>query len=133
MHFAWRYRLKFLLAISFWQLHFLSMAFFSLQFLIIHYEGCPKQERVKLHAEIHFPNLHFSLTTVDFGCVLNDTKSEREISITNNSSLPVSYCWDFLDEQKSSDIRFIYTQKYSHVVILVCVHCLQHTPHLTGG
>ncbi|KAA8590533.1 hypothetical protein FQN60_014467, partial [Etheostoma spectabile] len=71
----------------------------------VHYPGHPQQETVELHAEVHFPNLHFSSTLVDFGCVLNCTRTRRTISITNCSPLPVSYHWVFLDDQKHCTIR----------------------------
>ncbi|XP_045894276.1 hydrocephalus-inducing protein homolog isoform X2 [Micropterus dolomieu] len=71
--------------------------------LEVHYHG--QQDMVKLHAEVHFPNLHFPSTTVDFGCVLNYTETQRELSITNCSSLPVSYYWAFLDDQEHCTIR----------------------------
>ncbi|XP_030281249.1 hydrocephalus-inducing protein homolog isoform X1 [Sparus aurata] len=70
------------------------------EFLEVHYWGHAQQEQVKLHAEVHFPNLHFSSTTVDFGCVLNYTETRRQICITNCSPLPVSYYWVFLDDQR---------------------------------
>ncbi|XP_037622519.1 hydrocephalus-inducing protein homolog isoform X2 [Sebastes umbrosus] len=75
------------------------------EFLRIHYQGHPQQDMLELHAEVHFPNLHFSSTTLDFGCVVNCTGTHREISITNCSPLPVSYHWAFLDDQKHSTIR----------------------------
>ncbi|XP_045894223.1 hydrocephalus-inducing protein homolog [Micropterus dolomieu] len=75
------------------------------EFLEVHFQGHPQQDMVKLHAEVHFPNLHFSSNTVDFGCVLNCTETHREISITNCSPLPVSYHWAFLDDQKHCTIR----------------------------
>ncbi|XP_077955507.1 hydrocephalus-inducing protein homolog isoform X2 [Gasterosteus aculeatus] len=73
--------------------------------LEIHYQGHPEQHKVELYAEVHFPNLHFSDTTVDFGCVLNLTGARREISITNCSPLPVSYHWVFLADRKHGAIR----------------------------
>ncbi|XP_032378415.1 hydrocephalus-inducing protein [Etheostoma spectabile] len=75
------------------------------ELLKVHYPGHPQQETVELHAEVHFPNLHFSSTLVDFGCVLNCTRTRRTISITNCSPLPVSYHWVFLDDQKHCTIR----------------------------
>ncbi|XP_071313817.1 hydrocephalus-inducing protein homolog isoform X2 [Trachinotus anak] len=75
------------------------------EFLEVHYQGHPQQDIVELHAEINFPNLHFSSTAVDFGCVLNCTDTHRVITITNCSPLPVSYRWAFLEEQKHSTIR----------------------------
>ncbi|KAK2918189.1 hydrocephalus-inducing protein homolog [Channa argus] len=73
--------------------------------LEVHYQGHPQQDIVKLHAEVYFPNLHFSSTVVDFGCVLNSTENHREITITNCSPLPVSYHWDFLEDRKHFSIR----------------------------
>ncbi|XP_029289106.1 hydrocephalus-inducing protein homolog [Cottoperca gobio] len=75
------------------------------EFLEVHYQGHPQQDIVELHAEVHFSNLHFSSTTVDFGCVLNFTGARRAISITNCSALPVFYHWVFLDDQKHCTIR----------------------------
>ncbi|XP_022605572.1 hydrocephalus-inducing protein homolog [Seriola dumerili] len=75
------------------------------EFLEVHYQGHPQQDTVELHAEVHFPNLHFSSTTVDFGCVLNCTETHRVITITNCSPLPVSYRWAFLEDQKLHTIR----------------------------
>ncbi|XP_049928998.1 hydrocephalus-inducing protein homolog isoform X2 [Epinephelus moara] len=75
------------------------------ELLEVHYQGHPQQDMVELHAEVHFPNLHFSSTTVDFGCVLNCTGTRKEISITNCSPLPVSYHWAFLDDQKHFTMR----------------------------
>ncbi|XP_037834213.1 hydrocephalus-inducing protein homolog [Kryptolebias marmoratus] len=65
----------------------------------------PHQETVELHAEVHHPNLHFSATIVDFGCIVNDLKTSQEISITNVSPLHVSYRWDFLDNHKQIHLR----------------------------
>uniref|UniRef100_A0A3Q3XB93 Hydin adenylate kinase-like domain-containing protein n=1 Tax=Mola mola TaxID=94237 RepID=A0A3Q3XB93_MOLML len=57
------------------------------------YQGHPQRDVVKLYTEVHFPSLHFSSTTVDFGCVLNNTQAHKQIWITNCSPLPVSYRW----------------------------------------
>ncbi|XP_075327326.1 hydrocephalus-inducing protein homolog [Odontesthes bonariensis] len=73
------------------------------ELLHVRYLGHPQQDTVELHAEVHYPNLHFSSTSVDFGCVFNCTESRKVITITNCSPLPVSYRWTFLD--KHSDIR----------------------------
>ncbi|XP_041651130.1 hydrocephalus-inducing protein homolog [Cheilinus undulatus] len=74
------------------------------QFLEVNYQGHPQQDIVELHAEVHFPNLHFPLNTVDFGCVLNSTLTKKVISITNCSPLPVYYQWDFLEDKKQCTI-----------------------------
>ncbi|KAM9854716.1 hydrocephalus-inducing protein homolog [Aulostomus maculatus] len=74
------------------------------KYLEILYEGHPQQDLVELHSEVHFPNLYFSSTTVDFQCVLKSTKTLRELTITNCSPLPVSYRWACLVEQKHCTI-----------------------------
>ncbi|XP_072290521.1 hydrocephalus-inducing protein homolog [Eucyclogobius newberryi] len=71
-------------------------------FLEIKYRGHPQQDTVELHGEIHFPNLFLSSTSVDFGCVLNSTETQREITISNCSPLPVVYHWTFLDQKLST-------------------------------
>ncbi|KAG7521590.1 hydrocephalus-inducing protein-like [Solea senegalensis] len=68
------------------------------KFLEMIYQGHPQQDMVELHAEVHFPNLHFSSSTVDFGCVLNYTETHSTITMTNCSKLPVSYSWTFLED-----------------------------------
>uniref|UniRef100_A0A671PC01 Uncharacterized protein n=1 Tax=Sinocyclocheilus anshuiensis TaxID=1608454 RepID=A0A671PC01_9TELE len=60
------------------------------------YHGHPQQDRVMLWGEVHFPNLKFSSTTLDFGCILNNTKSRHKLTMTNCSPLCVSYRWAFL-------------------------------------
>uniref|UniRef100_A0A3P8U8F5 HYDIN axonemal central pair apparatus protein n=1 Tax=Amphiprion percula TaxID=161767 RepID=A0A3P8U8F5_AMPPE len=80
-----------------------------LSFLDVHYPGHQQEDVVNLHAEVHFPNLDFSSTTVDFGCVFNCTGTCKVITITNCSPLPVSYRWGFLDDQKYSNIRYFYS------------------------
>ncbi|XP_029009061.1 hydrocephalus-inducing protein homolog isoform X2 [Betta splendens] len=75
------------------------------ELLEIRYQGHPQQDMVELHAEVHFPNLHFSSTAVDFGCVLNCTDTSKYVTITNCSPLPVSYKWTFLEDHKESSVR----------------------------
>ncbi|MEQ2248753.1 hypothetical protein ILYODFUR_022220, partial [Ilyodon furcidens] len=73
--------------------------------LKINYLEHPQQDIVKLHAVVHFPNLHFSSTTVDFGCVQNCTETKKTVTITNCSPLPLSYRWAFLEDQNQTQIR----------------------------
>ena len=49
-----------------------------------------------MRAEVHFPNLVFNATEVNFGCILNDTEVMRAGVMTNNSPLPVKYSWFFI-------------------------------------
>ncbi|KAM6936867.1 hydrocephalus-inducing protein homolog [Xenentodon cancila] len=75
------------------------------EYLEIHYKGHPQQHIVELHAEVHYPNLCFSSNVVDFGCVVKCTETHKVITITNCSTLPVSYRWAFLDNCKHTDVR----------------------------
>ncbi|XP_024138466.1 hydrocephalus-inducing protein homolog isoform X3 [Oryzias melastigma] len=75
------------------------------EYLDIMYSGHPQQDVVELHAEVHFPNLHFSSTMVDFGCVFNGTESHKVLTVTNCSLMPVSYRWAFLDSNRHPKIR----------------------------
>ncbi|XP_051727085.1 hydrocephalus-inducing protein homolog [Ctenopharyngodon idella] len=70
------------------------------------YHGHPQQDRVVLRGEVHFPNLKFSSTTLDFGCILNNTKSRRKLTMTNCSPLCVSYRWAFLVDRQQCHIGF---------------------------
>ncbi|XP_057693166.1 hydrocephalus-inducing protein homolog isoform X2 [Corythoichthys intestinalis] len=73
--------------------------------LTMRYIGHPQQDKVELHAEVHFPNLHFSSTTVDFGSVLNSTENHQEVTMTNCSPLPVFYHWACLVDHTHCVIR----------------------------
>ncbi|XP_071973078.1 hydrocephalus-inducing protein homolog isoform X2 [Engystomops pustulosus] len=64
--------------------------------LSIRYAEHPHTDNITLEAEVHFPNLHFPYTQIDFGCILNDTESMRELEVTNCSPLPVQYKWSFM-------------------------------------
>ncbi|XP_077566662.1 hydrocephalus-inducing protein homolog isoform X1 [Stigmatopora nigra] len=75
------------------------------QILNMRYIGHPHQDRVELHAEVHFPNLHFSSTTVDFGSVLNSTENHQEVTMTNCSPLPVFYQWTCLVDHTQCVVR----------------------------
>ena len=54
------------------------------------------QDTVSLRGELFFPNLQFDKTTVDFGCILNDTEVTRYIHVLNTSPMAVSYQWSFV-------------------------------------
>ncbi|XP_056622256.1 hydrocephalus-inducing protein homolog isoform X2 [Triplophysa dalaica] len=70
------------------------------------YDNHPQRDRVALRGEVHFPNLEFSSTTLDFGCILNYTKSRRKLTMTNCSPLCVSYRWTFLVDRHHCHIGF---------------------------
>ncbi|XP_065590287.1 hydrocephalus-inducing protein homolog [Cyrtonyx montezumae] len=66
----------------------------------------PLEEQVAIRGEVFFPNLHIKTTTVDFGCILNDTENVRYVEMTNCSPLLVRYRWLFLEGSHMSQIRF---------------------------
>ncbi|XP_027883649.1 hydrocephalus-inducing protein homolog isoform X2 [Xiphophorus couchianus] len=68
--------------------------------LTINYLELPQQVCVKLHAEVHFPNLQFSSSIVDFGCLQNCSEIKKMITMTNCFQLPVCYNWVFMEYQK---------------------------------
>nr|XP_033799169.1 hydrocephalus-inducing protein homolog isoform X3 [Geotrypetes seraphini] len=74
--------------------------------LTIHYLEHPQKEFVTLYAEVHFPNLDFDSTKVDFGCIVNDTEVIQYIQMTNNSPLPVKYHWSFLMSDWNNQISY---------------------------
>uniref|UniRef100_A0A8C1G562 Hydin adenylate kinase-like domain-containing protein n=1 Tax=Cyprinus carpio TaxID=7962 RepID=A0A8C1G562_CYPCA len=59
---------------------------------------------VVLRGEVHFPNLKFSSTTLDFGCILNNTKSRRKLTMTNCSPLckeSREAQWELLEQREA--------------------------------
>uniref|UniRef100_A0A3B3VSY2 Uncharacterized protein n=1 Tax=Poecilia latipinna TaxID=48699 RepID=A0A3B3VSY2_9TELE len=74
--------------------------------LTINYLDLPQQECVKLYAEVHFPNVMFSSTIVDFGCLQNCSEIKRRITMTNCFQLPVCYNWAFMEYQKRPHRRY---------------------------
>ncbi|KAL6479129.1 hypothetical protein MHYP_G00125620 [Metynnis hypsauchen] len=79
--------------------------------LEVRYSGHPQCDTVALRGEVHFPNLHFSSSVMDFGCVLNHTEAQQQITMTNCSPLPVSYRWAFLLDQEQYSVRQIEVPK----------------------
>ncbi|KAK2848119.1 hypothetical protein Q7C36_009801 [Tachysurus vachellii] len=73
--------------------------------LEVSYSGHPQRDTVALRGEVHFPNLHFSSHVLDFGCILNCTEVQKQLTMTNSSSLPVIYHWAFMLGQKHYPIR----------------------------
>ncbi|CAL1528045.1 unnamed protein product [Lymnaea stagnalis] len=73
--------------------------------LQVTYMEHPHIDYIALHGEVYFPNLLFEKTTVDFGCILNDTEVTRYINITNNSPMEVCYRWSFLVGETPTNIK----------------------------
>ncbi|NXS73554.1 HYDIN protein, partial [Pandion haliaetus] len=66
----------------------------------------PHKEQVTIRGEVYFPNLHIETTSLDFGCILNDTEDLRYIEMTNCSPLLVQYHWSFLTDSQAKQMRF---------------------------
>ncbi|KAG8437289.1 hypothetical protein GDO86_008117 [Hymenochirus boettgeri] len=73
--------------------------------LTIKYAEHPHTDCVSINAEVHFPNLQFPTTEINFGCILNNTESVKELVITNCSPMPVQYHWSYLTESHDKQIR----------------------------
>ncbi|VDD81279.1 unnamed protein product [Mesocestoides corti] len=48
---------------------------------------------IPVHGDIAFPGLHLETDTVDFGCILNESKSVKSMVLHNNSPIEVNYRW----------------------------------------
>ncbi|KAJ3332957.1 hypothetical protein HDU76_012454, partial [Blyttiomyces sp. JEL0837] len=70
--------------------------------LWITYSEHPQRDFVELFSEITFPNLTFSVSSLNFGCIPYDHEQKRYFTMTNCSSLPVEYSWSFLETMKDS-------------------------------
>lgn len=66
--------------------------------LVAAYHQHPQRDAVRMIGDVHFPNLEFETTTVNFGCVLNDTTLTHTVRVTNTSKVPASFRWAFLDD-----------------------------------
>ncbi|XP_015224105.2 hydrocephalus-inducing protein homolog isoform X3 [Lepisosteus oculatus] len=89
------------------------------EILGIHYLQHPQKDCVALRGEVHFPNLHFSSTMLDFGCILNHTEAERHLTMVNCSPLPVSFRWSFLVDSEQHQIRFPQEERPSDSQLLL--------------
>ncbi|XP_066569678.1 hydrocephalus-inducing protein homolog [Amia ocellicauda] len=84
------------------------------QALEVGYLEHPQIDSVALRGEVHFPNLHFSSSLLDFGCILNHTEALRHLTMTNCSPLPVSYRWSFLVDEGEHQMRFPEEMEQGH-------------------
>ena len=68
--------------------------------LSINYRGHPQKDCIKLSGDIIFPNLEFETKTINFGCILNDSRKTIRVKVTNTSKAVATYDWCFLEEQQ---------------------------------
>ncbi|XP_042636791.1 hydrocephalus-inducing protein homolog [Orycteropus afer afer] len=76
------------------------------EILAIKYLEHPQVDSLRLHGEVHYPNLSFETEELDFGCILNDTEVIRYITVTNCSPLVVRFRWSLLVDNEENQIRF---------------------------
>ena len=70
----------------------------AVQKLQIIHQDHPQKDNIELIGEVCFPNLRIETSTVDFGCILNDTTKKVYVKMTNCSILDVIYEWNFIQE-----------------------------------
>jgi hypothetical protein len=49
--------------------------------------------------DIHFPNLDFEYSQINFGCILNDTTKTMLVRVTNPSTVESAFSWTFLEDE----------------------------------
>ncbi|NXY09427.1 HYDIN protein, partial [Pteruthius melanotis] len=70
--------------------------------------GHPHKERIAVRGEVYFPNLHLQAKTVDFGCIMNDTKQALHMEMTNCSPIAAQYHWSFQTDSQVNTIRYVH-------------------------
>ena len=63
----------------------------------------PPQERLPVRACLNYPNLHFDLDLIDFGCILNHSTALRHLSMRNQGKLTVQYQWVVKAEEEGGE------------------------------
>ena len=66
---------------------------------IIHKLTMKKEPLIKLRGLVQFPNIEVKPSTLDFGCILDDTSKKMYLTIKNTSVMDVQYEWSFIDIQ----------------------------------
>ena len=64
-------------------------------FITVVYRSHPYREKIKLTADIMFPNLFLESQDIAFGCFLNETTKRILVNIKNTSTIPTAYYWVF--------------------------------------
>jgi hydrocephalus-inducing protein len=57
------------------------------------------KDEIHLVGELFFPNIHLQSSSIDFGCILNNSESTRRIKIANVSPMNVYYKWKFIGDE----------------------------------
>eukprot|EP01084_Bolivina_argentea_P248539 415761_1 len=72
--------------------------------LSVIYRDHPQRDKIPLYAECWFPNLQFPSTNINFGCILNQTKCIKQVTVKNISKVDVKFAWIFLQDEFENDI-----------------------------
>ncbi|NXY12133.1 HYDIN protein, partial [Pteruthius melanotis] len=86
--------------------------------------GHPHEERIAVRGEVYFPNLHLQAKTVDFGCIMNDTKQVLHMEMTNCSPIAAQYYWSFQTDSQVNTIRYVHLCPLLKALILGVLDCL---------
>jgi hypothetical protein len=70
---------------------------------LISHPDNPQKDWLELKGLIQFPNLTFSATNVDFGCVLMDSMRRVSVDMSNPGPVPVEYCWSWVKTTDMAD------------------------------
>jgi hypothetical protein len=63
----------------------------------VRYSDNPQRDSLEISADINFPNIQQSLTAINFGNCLYDTRKRAHMSITNTSKVPAVFQWVLID------------------------------------
>ena len=73
--------------------------------LLVAYRGHPQKDSITLRGEVIYPNIEFEQTSINFGCVLNETTKTIRVKATNWSKVDAAYQWFFLEDEVSKTSR----------------------------
>ncbi|CAM9191035.1 unnamed protein product, partial [Phaeothamnion confervicola] len=71
--------------------------------LTVVYRDHAQRDALPLAGAIHFPNLSFDTTKVNFGCVLNDTSMTKVVRVTNRGKVDCAFSWAFVEATAAED------------------------------
>ena len=60
------------------------------------------QTDLELVGEVCFPNLHYDVSAVEFGTVLNDTTTRQLVVMSNTSKVDAAFHWQFADSDTTN-------------------------------
>ncbi|XP_067006744.1 hydrocephalus-inducing protein homolog [Anabrus simplex] len=70
-------------------------------YLWVRYHEHPHMDSITLIGEVNFPNIKFTPSVIDFGCIPVGSEACQDLKITNLSPLPVTFSWYWQEESVS--------------------------------